>query len=230
MVPPNSQPGCPLSSTTWLEELLAGDVRVGLEPFAPGGPDHRQGVPERELDRVVAKHEGAAEVGLPLLEDGAEIAEHDVVRADDPVWRVLPVGLQRVGPGPHDALVPPAPDPEHVRGQVADRVAGLPLPDPRRDQPALLDLSEQLSRLGLGIQQPGDPRVLVLPQFRHTRDGSGRHGSAPSPPLASSPATGRGWGSTTPSPASESCSCLRRGPLRAGRVTAATTSLPTELP
>ena len=63
------------------EQFLAGDVRVGLEVLAPGVPDHRQGVAERELDRVVAEHEGAAEVGFPVLEDRPEVAEHDVVGA-----------------------------------------------------------------------------------------------------------------------------------------------------
>src|SRR3954471_17064341 len=56
------------------------------------------------LARVVTEHEGAAEVGLPPVEDRADIAEHDVVVGDDEVRRILPVRLQRVSSRPRDRL------------------------------------------------------------------------------------------------------------------------------
>jgi hypothetical protein len=143
-----------------------------FEPFPSGVPDHRQRIPDRDLGRVAAEHERAAEVSFPFLEDRAEITEHDVVRADHPIRRVLPVRLPRIRPGPHDALMPPAAEPEHVRGQIADRIAGLPLTDSRPDQAAGPHLSEQLRRPGLRIEQPRDPHVLALYQLRHNRDAS----------------------------------------------------------
>ena len=135
-----------------LEQLLAGDIGLSLEERVAGLEDDRQRGTQPMLDRVVAEDEGPAEVGLPALEDRPEIAEGDVVLADDPVRRVLPVGLQRVRARADDPLVPVPADPEHVRRQVADRVAGGRFAHPRRDQAALFDGTEQVRRLSLRVQ------------------------------------------------------------------------------
>ena len=55
-------------------------------------------------------------------------------------------------------------DPEHLGGQVPDRVARLGLAHAGRDDAARLDGGEQLGRLGLRVQQPGRADALVLDQ------------------------------------------------------------------
>ena len=144
-----------------IEQLGARHVRVRIEVLASLRPDPRQVVAQRVLDRIVAEYERPPEVGLPAFEDRAEVAEQDVVVGDDPVRRVLPVGLQRVLPRPHDSLVPVAFDTEHLRGQVPDLVGQLRLPNAGSNHAAALDLGEQLRRLILGIEEhlgPTDPR------------------------------------------------------------------------
>ena len=168
------------------EQLLAGDVLVRLEEPAARAEHDRQRVPQPQLDRVVAEHVGPAEVGLPLLEDGPEVQEHDVVRGDLAVRRVVLVRLQGVRPGPHDPLVPVPADPEHLGGQVPDRVARLDLVDAGRDDAARLDGGEQLGRLGLRVQQPGGPQILVLDQAFPSRG----HEAAPSSRGRGRPASG----------------------------------------
>ena len=49
-----------------------------------------------------------------------------------PVRRVLPVGLQRVRPGPDDPLVPVPAGAEQLRAQIPDPVADLRLALPGR--------------------------------------------------------------------------------------------------
>ena len=124
MVPPNSQPDRSLSCDHVVEELLAGHLGVRLEEVSAGPPHDREVVAQAVLDGVVAQHEGASEVGLPPLEDRPEVAEHHVVVGDDPVRRVLVVGLQGVRAGPDDPLVPVPVDAEQVGRQVPDGVAG----------------------------------------------------------------------------------------------------------
>ena len=113
------------------------------------------------LARVAAEHERAPEVGLPLIEDRAEVEEHDVVVGDDAVRRVLPVGPQRVLPRPHDSLVPVPLDAEHLRRQIADLVGQLLLTDAGAEHAGALDLGEQLRRLILGIEEHFDAEVLI---------------------------------------------------------------------
>jgi len=93
-----------------------------------------------------AEHVGAPEVGRELLEDRTEVGEDDVVRLDDPVRRVLPVGEQRVRAGPHDALVPAPGLPEHLVGQVPDPVARRLLALAGRDDAPRPDLVEHCHR------------------------------------------------------------------------------------
>ena len=142
-------------------QLGAGDSRVAVEVVAPGLPHPRQGVAHGELVRVVAEHEGAAEVGLPLLEDRAQVQERDVALGDHPVRRMLLERLQGVLTGPHDAPMPVRLDPEQFGGQVADLVGQLLLADARADQSAALDLVEQLRGLGLCIKKPFSAGVFV---------------------------------------------------------------------
>ena len=97
-------------------QLLTGDVGMSVEVIPGGVPYHRQGVGQRMLGRVVADHISAAEVGLPLLEDRTEITEHDVVGLDQPVRRILAIGLQSVRASPDNPLVPVALHSEHVSG------------------------------------------------------------------------------------------------------------------
>jgi len=99
-----------------------------------------------------------------VLEDGPEVQEHDVVRGDLTVRRVLLVRLQGVRPGPDDPLVPVPADPEHLGGQVPDRVARLDLAHAGGDDAARLDGGEQVGRLGLRVQEPGRADALVLDQ------------------------------------------------------------------
>ena len=168
-------------------QLLARDVLVRLEEPAPRAEHDRQRVPQPQLDRVVAEYVGPAEVGLPVLEDGPEVQEHDVVRGDRPVRRVVLVRLQGVRTGAHDPLVPVPADPEHLGGQVPDRVARLDLAHAGRDDAARLDGGEQFGRPGLRVQQPGGADVLVfdeaLPSRGHaavpSSTGPGRPGSGP---------------------------------------------------
>ncbi|GAB7105521.1 hypothetical protein JCM4814A_38350 [Streptomyces phaeofaciens JCM 4814] len=146
-------------------QLLARDVgRVGEEPLA-GGEGLRQVVPQPVLDRVVAEDEGPPEVGLVLLEDRPEVGEHDVVRTDHPVRRVLPVRLERVRPGPHDPLVPVPGGAEQFVREIPDAVADRPLPGPRHHQAAPVDLREQPNGLRLCVQQPCRTRGFVV--IRH---------------------------------------------------------------
>src|ERR1700722_6525913 len=148
-------------------QLLAGDVRTRLEEPPPGVEDDRQRVPQPRLDRIVPEHERPAEVGLPLLENRAEVAEGNVVVGDPAVRRVRPVRLQGVRAGPDDPLVPVLVHAEHLGRQVPDLVARLDLADARRDDPARLDGREQLRRLGLRVEQPGRANVLVQNGERH---------------------------------------------------------------
>lgn len=73
-------------------ELGAGDIRVRLEELPAAVPDPRQRVAQRALGRVVAEHEGAAEVGFPVGEDRPQIQVGDVVVDQHPVRRV---GVER---------------------------------------------------------------------------------------------------------------------------------------
>ena len=167
-------------------QLLAGDVLVRLEELAARAEHDRQRVPQPQLDRVVAEHVGPAEVGLPLLEDGPEVQEHDVVRCDRPVRRVLAVRLQGVRPGPDDPLVPVPVHPEHLRGQVPDRFARLGLAHARRDDAVGFHGGEQLDRLGLRLHEPGGAHALVL-----DHPGPTSPSQRPAPSAAPS-STGRG--------------------------------------
>lgn len=133
---------------------LAGDVRVALEEAAPGREDLGQVVAQPLLDRIVAEHERPPEVGLVLLEDRPEVGEHDVVGADHPVRRILLVRHQCVRPRAHDPLVPVSGRAEQFVRQIADPVADRPLALPWGNQPARLDLREQLGRPRLSLQQP----------------------------------------------------------------------------
>ena len=126
------------------------------------------------FDSVIAEHERAAEVSLPVLEDGAEVAKHDVVSANHPIRRVPPVGLQRVRSRAHDPLVPIAVHAEHLRCQIADRVARLRLAHPGSNDSALRHCREQLNRLGLRVEQPGGPGILVVNQHGHPGNATGR--------------------------------------------------------
>jgi hypothetical protein len=119
-------------------------------------------------DRVVADDVGPAEVGLPLLEDRPEVAEHDVVGRDHPVWRVLTIGLQGVRASANDPLVPVPFHPEQVTGEVTDRVASCTLANPGPDKCTLVNLLEQLDSLGLRIQQPRYPRILIEDNVAHS--------------------------------------------------------------
>ncbi len=89
-----------------VEQLGTGDVGMAVEVVPPGLPHPRQRVTHRELVRVVAEHERAAEVGLPLLEDRAEVQERDVAVGDHPIRGMLLERLQGVLAGPHDAPMP----------------------------------------------------------------------------------------------------------------------------
>lgn len=172
-------------------QLLAGDVGgVGEEALACR-EDHRQVVAQSVLDRVVAEDEGPAEVGLVLLEDRPEVGEDDVVLADHPVRRVLPVRLESVGAGADDPLVPVPGGAEEFVGQVTDPVTDRPLPLPWCDQSALLDLREEPGRLGLGVQQSCRACEFVV---RHAADRRSR---------VRSPATGMGWQSPPAHPVPE---------------------------
>jgi len=55
-------------------------------------------------------------------------------------------------------------DPEHLGGQVPDRVARLDLAHAGGDDAARLDGGEQVGRLGLRVQEPGRADALVLDQ------------------------------------------------------------------
>ena len=81
---PHPKPSARADFDGVVEQLGAGDVGVVVEVVAPGLPHPRQRIADGELVRVVAEHEGPAEVGLPLLEDRAEVEEHDVVVGDRP--------------------------------------------------------------------------------------------------------------------------------------------------
>ena len=142
-------------------QLGAGDLRVAVEVGAPGLPHPRQGIAHGELVRVVAEHVGAAEVGLPLLEDRAQIQECDVALRDHPVRRMLLERLQGVLARPHDASMPVCSDPEQFGSQVPDLVGQLLLTHTRSDQPAALDLLEQLRGLGLCVKKPFSAGVFV---------------------------------------------------------------------
>jgi hypothetical protein len=131
---------------------FAGDLRVAFEEAFARREDRGQIVPQAVLDRVVAEDEGPPEVGLVLLEDRSEVGEHDVVRADHPVRRVLPVRLQRVRPRAHDPLVPVPGRTEQLVRQIPDPVTDRPLALAGRDESALLDLREEPFRLRLGFQ------------------------------------------------------------------------------
>ena len=135
---------------------------MGVEVLTALGPDARQVVAQGVLARVVAEHERAPEVGLPLLEYRTEVAEHDVVAGDDAVRRVFPVRRQGVLPRPHDPLVPVPFDAEHLGGQVADLVGQLPLGDPGAEHAAALDLGEQICRPIVGIEEHLGTGSLVL--------------------------------------------------------------------
>ena len=154
-----------------VEQFGARDVGVRVEVLPPLRPHPRQVVAQRVLALVVAEHERAPEVGLPPIEDRAEIAEHDVVVGDGAVRRILPVGLQRVLPRTHDSLVPVPLDAEHLDGQIADLVGQLALADACTDHAAALDLVEQLLRPILGIEEHFGAEVLVrLRRVAHSAD------------------------------------------------------------
>ena len=151
------------------EQLLAGDVRIGLEERPAGVPHDRQRVAQPVLDRVVAEHEGAAEVGLPLPRRSARSRRRRCRRRSiDPVGRVLAVGLQGVRAGSHDPLVPVPVDAEQVGGQVADRVAGLR----PRSRPAAISArsstaANSSTALACASSRLGGPDVLVVDQIAH---------------------------------------------------------------
>ena len=96
-----------------VEQLGAGDVGMVVEVVAPGLPYPWQRIADGEFVRVVAEHVGAAEVGLPLLEDRTEVEEHDVVVGDGPVRWMLLERLQGVLAGAHDPPMPVSGDSEH---------------------------------------------------------------------------------------------------------------------
>jgi len=123
--------------------LVAARRDVGLDVIA-------RDLLVRELPQQVPG-DGTAE-RPPVRLASPEVQEHDVVRGDHPVRRVVLVGLEGVRSGPHDPLVPVPADPEHLGGQVPDRVARLDLADTGGDDAARLDRGEQLGRLGLRVQ------------------------------------------------------------------------------
>ncbi len=66
------------SNNDEVEQLSPGDVRVAVEILATGLPHPWQRVTDRRFVRIAAQYEGAAEVRLPLLEDGPEwFVRHD---------------------------------------------------------------------------------------------------------------------------------------------------------
>jgi hypothetical protein len=143
------------------EQLRPRDVLARLEVLPALWPTPAVGRRAGRACRIVTEHVRAAEVGLPPLEDRADIAEHDVVVGDHQVGRILPVRLQGVLPRPNDSLVPMPADAEHVRGQIPDLVGQLLLANACADHSAALDLGEQLRPLILGVEEHPDPGTLV---------------------------------------------------------------------
>jgi len=95
-----------MSSDDMVEQFRTGDVGMGQEALLAGLPYRRKSIPQRAFAGIVAKDVGPSEVGFPVLEDGPEVEEQDVVVGDDTVGRVVARGLQGVLAGPHDPFVP----------------------------------------------------------------------------------------------------------------------------
>src|SRR5271169_466250 len=126
-----------------VEQLGAGDIRVILEIVAAGLPHSWQRVADGVFVRIAAEYERPSEVGLPLLEDRAQVQERDVAVGDHPIRRVLPKRLQSVLAGPHNPPMPVLGDTQHLRRQVADLVRQFLLTDTGADHAASLDLVEE---------------------------------------------------------------------------------------
>ena len=124
------------------------------------GEDDGQVSREPVLDRVTAEHVRAPEVGLEFLEDGPEIGEDDVVRLDDPVRRVLPVGNRVCGPDRTMRLCQCLvfPNISLARSLIWSLAACSPWPAAM--MPRATHLVEQRHRVGLRVKQPPDSLVL----------------------------------------------------------------------
>ncbi|KAJ6441521.1 FAD dependent oxidoreductase superfamily protein [Purpureocillium lavendulum] len=148
-------------------ELLARHVGPLAEAVPHAAPERLEGVAQALLGRVVAEDKGAAKVGLPGLEDGAQVDDEDVVGLHDAVGRVLLKGTQRVGPAAHDALVPVRAHAVPPLAELVDGVAELLLRHARPDEVAL-DLGEERRRLGLRVEERrgvGGGAVVVRPDL-----------------------------------------------------------------
>jgi hypothetical protein len=120
---------------------------------------------QSEFRWVVPKDECASEVRFPRIEYRAEVAEHDVVGAHDPVRRIFAVWVQRIWPGADDPLVPEVAYPEYFFRQVAYGITGPPLRDPSGDQSVLPDRCKQLGSFRLRLDQPRGSLGLSLAHF-----------------------------------------------------------------
>ena len=149
------------------EELLTGHIGMSVEEGAARVPDDGQIVAQAMLDRIIAQDERPTEVGLPPLEDRAEVAEHYVVGSDDPVGWVLTEGLQRIRPRTNDALVPMPVDVEQLRRKVPDGVTCFALGDSGDDESTLLDVREQLCCLVLRGEQSFRPQLFIFDRTAH---------------------------------------------------------------
>ena len=72
-------------------------VRALPVPVSDSHPDGHERVAQPGFSRVVAQHVGAAEVGFPVGEDGAEVDDEDVVGLERAVGWVVCEGAEGVG-------------------------------------------------------------------------------------------------------------------------------------
>src|SRR5271163_3129430 len=79
-----------------VEQFGARNVGVTFKIVTPGPPHPRERIADRDLVRIVAQHERAPEVSLPLLENRAQVAEHDIVGGDHAIRRPFSERLQSV--------------------------------------------------------------------------------------------------------------------------------------
>jgi hypothetical protein len=91
--------------------------------------------PHLELQRIGAENKCPAKVRLPLLEDGAQIEEEDVVFTDSEVGRIFSVGKKSVLASANDSLVPVGRDSIHLLGKSVDIGVEAALGDAGANQP-----------------------------------------------------------------------------------------------
>src|SRR5277367_1787424 len=126
-------------------------------------------VAKLQLRWVGAENKRSSKIGLPLLEDRAQIQKKNVIHAHGQVGRVLFIRRKRIAPGANDALVPVSGNSKHLLGEIVDVLVQLAFQDVGANETASFHRMEEVVRFGLSLQQG---RRAVRYRFVHAAQNS----------------------------------------------------------